>query len=29
MLELTPDARSYAYNITRKLSKLYLIEGLK
>ncbi len=26
---MTPDAKSYAYNITRELSDLYLIRGLK
>ncbi len=26
---MTPDARAYAYNITRELSDLYLIRGLK
>ena len=28
-LLMTPDARAYAYNVTRKLSELYLVEGLK
>ena len=28
-LSITPDARAYAYNVTRKLSELYLVEGLK
>ncbi len=26
---MTPDARAYAYNITRELSDLYLVLGLK
>ena len=26
---LTPDARSYAYTYVRRLSNLYLVEGLK
>ena len=28
-LQITPDARAYTYNVTRKLSELYLVEGLK
>jgi hypothetical protein len=28
-LQVTPDLKSYAYNVTRKLSELYLVEGLK
>jgi len=28
-LYITPDARAYVYNVTRKLSVLYLVEGLK
>ena len=28
-LQVTPDARAYTYNVTRKLSELYLVEGLK
>jgi hypothetical protein len=28
-LQVTPDARAYTYNVTRKLSELYFIEGLK
>jgi len=28
-LQLTPDARAYTYNVTRKLSELYLVEGLR
>jgi Tol biopolymer transport system component len=28
-LQITPDLKSYAYNVTRKLSELYLVEGLK
>jgi hypothetical protein len=27
-LQITPDARAYTYNVTRKLSELYLVEGL-
>ena len=26
---ITPDASAYAYNLTRRLSELYLVEGLK
>jgi hypothetical protein len=29
VLLATPDAAAYAYNVTRKLSELYLVEGLK
>ncbi len=29
ILLVTPDATAYAYNVTRKLSELYLVEGLK
>jgi hypothetical protein len=29
VLLVTPDATAYAYNVTRKLSELYVIEGLK
>ena len=29
ILLATPDASAYAYNVTRKLSELYLVEGLK
>ncbi len=29
VLLATPDASAYAYNVTRKLSELYLVEGLK
>ncbi|MFN8090885.1 MAG: protein kinase [Vicinamibacteria bacterium] len=29
ILLATPDAEAYAYNVTRKLSELYLVEGLK
>lgn len=28
-LQVTPDARAYTYNVTRKLSELFLVEGLK
>ena len=28
-LQTMPDGRAYTYNVTRKLSELYLIEGLK
>src|ERR1017187_6452975 len=28
-LYVTPDARALVYNVTRKLSGLYLVEGLK
>ena len=28
-LQITPDARAYTYNVTRKLSELFLVEGLK
>jgi hypothetical protein len=28
-LLLTPDGKSYAYNCSRDLSDLYLVEGLK
>jgi hypothetical protein len=28
-LYVTPDARALVYNVTRKLSVLYLVEGLK
>jgi Tol biopolymer transport system component len=28
-LQITSDARAYTYNVTRKLSELYLVEGLK
>jgi serine/threonine protein kinase len=28
-LQITPDARAYTYNVTRELSELFLIEGLK
>jgi hypothetical protein len=28
-LQVTPDASAYTYNVTRKLSELYLVEGLK
>jgi hypothetical protein len=28
-LLVTPDAAAYAYNVTRKLSELYLVEGLR
>jgi hypothetical protein len=28
-LQITPDGRAYTYNITRKLSGLYLVKGLK
>jgi Tol biopolymer transport system component len=29
VLLLTPDASAYAYNVTRKLSELYVVEGLR
>jgi hypothetical protein len=29
ILLATPDAVAYAYNVTRKLSELYLVEGLE
>jgi hypothetical protein len=29
ILLVTPDAGAYAYNVTRKLSELYFVEGLK
>jgi hypothetical protein len=29
VLLITPDASAYAYNVTRKLSELYVVEGLK
>lgn len=29
ILLVTPDASAYAYNLTRRLSELYLVEGLK
>ncbi|MCM3877445.1 MAG: serine/threonine-protein kinase [Thermoanaerobaculia bacterium] len=28
-IQVTPDASAYTYNVTRKLSELYLVEGLK
>ena len=28
-LQVTPDLRAYTYNITRKLSELFLVEGLR
>jgi hypothetical protein len=28
-LQITPDARAYTYSVTRKLSELYLVEGLR
>jgi hypothetical protein len=28
-LLIAPDGRSYAYNVVRKLSELYLVEGLR
>jgi len=28
-MKMTPDARSYVYNYTRRLSTLYLVEGLR
>ncbi len=28
-IQMTPDGGAYAYNVTRKLSQLYLIEGLR
>ena len=28
-LQVTPNASAYTYNVTRKLSELYLVEGLK
>ena len=28
-IQITPDASSYTYNVIRKLSELYLVEGLK
>ena len=28
-LLLTPDGRAYTYNVVRKLSELYLVEGLR
>lgn len=28
-LQITPNGRAYTYNVTRKLSELFLIEGLK
>jgi len=29
VLLVTPDAAAYAYNVTRKLSELYVVEGLR
>jgi hypothetical protein len=29
VLLITPDTGAYAYNVTRKLSELYVVEGLK
>ncbi len=29
VLLITPDASAYAYNVTRKLSELYVVEGLR
>ncbi|MEO7919113.1 MAG: hypothetical protein ABIT01_06590, partial [Thermoanaerobaculia bacterium] len=29
MLQMTPDGTAYAYNVVRRLSELYLVEGLK
>ena len=28
-LQVTPDLKAYTYNVTRKLSELYLVDGLK
>jgi len=28
-LQVTPDAGAYTYSVTRKLSELYLVEGLR
>jgi hypothetical protein len=28
-LLITPDGRAYTYNVVRKLSELYLVEGLR
>src|SRR6185436_2956076 len=29
MVQMTPDGTAYAYNVVRRLSELYLVEGLK
>ena len=28
-LQITPDAHAYTYSVTRKLSELYLVDGLR
>ena len=29
IVHITPDGKSYAYGVSRQLSQLYLVEGLK